>query len=439
MILTITEVCSTLKLRFYASKDMITAVKEQGTVLELTNKGMGRISKDIELPYCLPGEVVSYDKVIRRHKNDYYLREILKPSLSRKQPICPHFSICGGCALQHLDDATYDNLKRDMVKNAMEAQGITCTIEDFIKVPPGNRRRAYMDVRKKDDRVVLGYHQLRSFYITNIGPCPVLKSDIENLLNPLGILMGKILENSQKATLFLMSTEIGIDLAIDMVVGPADDKKCHLIQFAKDHKLCRIRLRENENIETVCCLEDPYILIDSIPVKTDPWSFVQSSKEAEETLIRWTLEAMPTAYNNIADLFCGRGTLTLPLSNKAKVSGYEMDVSAINALNYASNHAKRKINLTQRNLFLNPLTTKELNDFDGVVINPPRAGAKSQCNELGKSVVKTIIYASCNAETFARDAALLILGGYAIQHLRLLDQFIYTHHIEIFAVFVRSC
>lgn len=415
--------------------------REQGLVLELTPQGLGRLDRHIELPYCLPGEIVSFDKVSRRKKNDYYFKEILKPVSVRKPAICPHFTKCGGCTLQHLEDQFYKDYKKSIVTTYFNQSGLDpYIVEDPILIPAGHRRRTNMDIRKKNNLVFLGYHQLKSFHVTNIGPCPVLDPKIEVLLEPLGALFDKVLVNFQKAKIFITLTAVGIDLSLEIQEIPTldENQRTLLKDFAESHNLCRLMFRYRKTIDLLHKKEDPYVIIDSIPVSIDPWSFLQSSEKADEILTKWVIDALPEKPSLISDLFCGRGTFTLPLSKKGAVLGYEWDDKALEALNVANKTvAKRPITLTKKDLFTDPVLTQNLNNSDVVVIDPPRAGAENQCLELAKSKVSKVIYVSCNPETFTRDAVNLIKGGYTLKTVKLLDQFIYTPHLEVFGVFTK--
>lgn len=422
------------------NKTIISVTLESAIVTGLTSEGWGLLPDGIKLPYCLPDEMVSYEKVVRtRRRKHYYLKNIIKTSSRRQEPICPHFKKCGGCTLQHLDSELYKTFKLDMVNKFLMQNNIPYQIDsEPVIIPPGHRRRTNMDIRKRDDIVFLGYHGLQSFYVTNIDPCPILDKAIERLLDPLGNAMKLILDNGQNAKIFILLSDTGLDLSLEIqhVRQLSDDQRQVLIDFAKQHNLCRLRFRYCKNFEDLLIREMPYVLIDSIPVTVDPWSFLQSSKIAQDILSNWVIDAMPNNCKHVIDIFCGRGTFTLPMSNIAKITGYEYDQLALNSLNTANkNYCNRTITLHQRDLMINPLTMSELAEADMVVINPPRAGAKAQCSELAQSHIARIAYVSCNPETFALDAANLIKGGYKIDYIKILDQFVYTPHLEVFGVF----
>ena len=421
--------------------------EEKGKVLYITQKGFGRIidnvGKEIDLPYCLPGETVIYDKVERKRHTDYYYRGIATKSLNRAEPICPHFSKCGGCALQHMNEKDYTEFKKSIVTQHLQTQGLDpFVVEEPVILKAGQRRRTNMDIRKKNDRVFLGYHQLKSHAVMNIGPCPVLDPQIEALLNPFAQCLNQVLENFQKAKIFITNTDTGIDLSFEIqeVKALTENQRSLLKQFSEENDLSRFMFKYRKTQDVLHEREKPYVLIDGVKVDIEPWSFLQSSIKADEQLTQWVMDAVPENTIQIYDLFCGRGTFTFPLSKKAPVTGIELDQHALNALNTANDHlgnSRRAITTNQQNLFENPVKAQQLNKADVVVIDPPRAGAGAQCIEIAKSSVKTVIYVSCNPETFAKDCTVLTDAGYDLKKVHLLDQFIYTPHLEVVGIFTR--
>jgi 23S rRNA (uracil1939-C5)-methyltransferase len=182
----------------------------------------------------------------------------------------------------------------------------------------------------------------------------------------------------------------------------------------------------------------PFVLFDDIPVESNCRGFLQPSGEADQLLAKTVTSMLPPSPRKIADLFCGRGTLSLPLSRYAPVDGYEMDQLALDALQLAAQRHQRPITPFYRDLFKHPLKGKELDSYDGIVIDPPRAGAEEQAHALASSQVPTLIYVSCNPLTFARDARILVEGGYRLEGIQPLDQFRWTVHVEVVAKLVCS-
>ncbi|MDP2194138.1 MAG: 23S rRNA (uracil(1939)-C(5))-methyltransferase RlmD [Alphaproteobacteria bacterium] len=422
--------------------------EEIGKVMYLTPHGMGRIQdddgKEFDLPYCLPGETVRYEKVKRKRHTDYYFREVIKPSPNRNAPICPHFTRCGGCTLQHLNASEYAEFKKSIVTNHLQQYGLDVyVVQDPVILKAGQRRRTNMDIRKRKDTIFLGYHQLKSYSVTNIGPCPVLDPAIECLLDPLSACLDQVLENYQSAKIFITNTDVGIDASLEIqeIKELTPQQRQILSDFAQSHNLCRFMFRYRKTRDILHVREQPYVVIDGIAVSVDPWSFLQSSKAADDHLTQWVLSHVsPSSTGKIYDLFCGRGTFTFPLSRVRETVGVELDQHALQALdsaNQALGVDARPITLIQQNLFEEPLKASTFNPDDIVVIDPPRAGAQMQCEELARSRVGKIIYVSCNPETFARDCQILEKGGYTLTMVYVLDQFIYTPHLEVVGILER--
>lgn len=422
----------------------ITTFKDKA--LYMTKDGFSSIlrldGKDVKIPFCLPGETVEYDEVKRRRKTDYYYRGIEKASPNRIAPICQHFSTCGGCLLQHMNHKDYSEYKKSIVTQLFADNGLDpFVIENPTFLKAGIRRRANMDAVKKNGETFFGFHKLKSYSIINIQECPVLHPELERILVPLKEALHDVLNEFQKAKVFMTHTSVGIDLSLEIqeVATLTEAQQHRLLDFAKEQKLCRFLFRYRKTLLTIYEKETPYVDIDGVQVSVDPWSFLQASSDADHQLTAWVLDALPKQKNiNIADLFCGRGTFTFPLSRFGLVTGYENDKKALAALSEANKHANRSITVVEQNLFESPVVAHELSLIDVIVIDPPRAGAEAQCKEIIKSKVPSVIYVSCNPETFTRDAKILRDGGYALKKVYLLDQFIYTPHIECVGIFTKT-
>lgn len=416
---------------------------KQGKIIHLTPEAFGRLidddGKNVDLPFCVTGDVVSYDDVKRRRHTDYYIRDIVVPSVQRQEPICPHFTKCGGCLLQHLPDQDYRDFKKAIVTQLCVEQGIDpFIVQDPVVIGPGNRRRTNIEAIKKNGVLFFGFHQIRSHRIIDIDVCPVLHPAIEQCIKGLKVVLTNILSDFQKAKLFITHTDVGVDLSLEIqdVSCLSEDQIHQLTAFAIQEDVCRFVFKYRKNILTLHEKESPYVLMDGVPVPVDPWCFLQASSKADEILVGWVLSHLGEKPQSMIDLFCGRGTFTLPLSKFGSVQAYEFDKHALSALEVAK--GERSIQTHYRNLFEQPLFAEELNHADVVVIDPPRAGANAQCSALSKSRVERVIYVSCNPHTFMKDANILITGGYHLEKVYLLDQFIYTAHIECVGIFVKK-
>ncbi len=213
----------------------------------------------------------------------------------------------------------------------------------------------------------------------------------------------------------------------------------YLKSFADQQKVTRLVISFAGSIEVIHEIAKTYITFDEIPVEIDAEGFLQTSFAADQILrdlvLKHLLPIDAEAGIEVVDLFCGRGTFTLPLSKYATVEGFDSDYNAIQSLEAAATQAERQITLHRRDLFISPLASLELDKYNFCVINPPRVGAKAQCDELALSNIEKIVYISCNPESFARDAKILSDGGYKLQELFPVDQFYWTPHIEMIGFF----
>lgn len=422
-------------------KELPIPVEKKGQVSFLDKNGYGVImdnDKKVSIPFCLTGEKVLYTEVKRKKRTDYYFKSVLVPSENRQKPHCEHFSNCGGCMLQHMKDVDYREYKKSILTQLFVENGLDpFVLGDIIVLPHGLRRRANMDAIKKEDGVHLGFHRLKSHGVLNINNCIILDPSLQILLKPLRICLDKVLGLFQKAKIFMTNTAVGVDLSLEIqnVSALTADQIDNLYQFAKDQGLCRLIFKYRKTILIILKKEKPYVLINKYPISVDPWSFLQASAESDEYLTGWICDALPPKRDlYIIDLFCGRGTFTIPLSRYGKVCGYENDKDALAALQDCAIKFDLVIEVYYRNLFDEPLSSKDLQKADVIVLDPPRAGALTQCEELAKTSVPLIFYISCNPETFVRDMNILQKSGYFLEKTHLLDQFVYTTHMETVSI-----
>lgn len=413
---------------------------------KLTTSGVGEGASEhgsILLPFVLPGEVVDYERFMKhpnskREQPKFFLKSLRSISKSRIQPVCAHFTQCGGCLLQHLNEKMYGSFKRSLIAEPFIANQLdTNCIQDVIVLPAGERRRANFEVVKKNDQVFLGFHRWRSHQIINLQECHTVDPKIAALFEPMRQLFLNIMVTYQKATVYLTVTAVGVDVSIDIHRDALQANALEMLEtFAKTHNLVRLFVRENRKRITVYEKETPYIVFDGVKVNIEPASFLQASDRADQVLTELTISSLPQDIHRIADLFCGRGTFTFPLSRKGPVDGYECDIPALQALQSAADQHARPIQTFKRNLFDHPLSATELKAYNVVVIDPPRAGALAQIQALSESTISNIIYISCGPESFARDAKILIeQGGYTLEKVIPVDQFTWSPHLEVVGIF----
>jgi 23S rRNA (uracil1939-C5)-methyltransferase len=416
---------------------------------KLTTQGVGKGTSEhgsIFVPFVLPGEQIDYERFMKhpnskREQPKFFLKNIQTTSLNRVDPVCAHFTQCGGCLLQHLNDKLYSAFKRSLiVEPFIDHQLDASCIQEVIVLPAGERRRANFEVVKKNDQVFLGFHRWRSHQIINLHECHTVDPKIAALFEPLRQLFLQIMIEYQKATVYLTVTAVGVDVSMDIHRDALQPNSLELLEsFAKDNGLVRLIVRENRKRITVYEREKPYVLFDGVKVDVEPSSFLQASDRADQVLTELVMLALPEKAHKIVDLFCGRGTFTFPLSNKAPVDGFECDVPALLALQTAADREQRQIKTFKRNLFDDPLSAVELKAYDVAVIDPPRAGALAQVEQLAQSKVPLIAYISCGPESFARDAKILIEeGGYELEKVIPVDQFTWSPHLEVVGLFQKK-
>ncbi len=416
-------------------------------VQELGQNGDGVIIADdqrLYIPYATPGDEVSVELTLTK-KNRFQVvsHRIIKQGENYAPPPCPHYGVCGSCQLQHLNDKTYCQFKRDKILRPMRFEGFQnpeLLVQDPIILPPGLRRRANFNFRCLAHGVELGYHKYHSYELLTLESCHILKPEIVAFMKPLLTILGQSFSAGMEGEVFITAAHNGLDVNVEV----RDRTPLTLAQrelwgqFANHQNLCRLLVTLKGKEDFTLLRETPFVLFDDVAVESNCRGFLQPSFEADQHLTSIVCGLLPEEPSRIADLFCGRGTLSLPLSRFAPVDGYEMDEPALKALKTAADKSQRPVTTFYRDLFKTPLKEKELTLYDVVVVDPPRAGAIEQTQALATSAVPTLIYVSCNPLTFARDARILVEGGYRIETIQPLDQFRWTVHVEAIAKLIRD-
>jgi 23S rRNA (uracil1939-C5)-methyltransferase len=380
------------------------------------------------IPFALPGE--------RVRPAGAGLPQILSaPNHERREPVCRRFGTCGGCVAQHMGDDLYSRWKRNILLEALRQRGLDAEVAPLRRVPAASRRRAVLTARREGRAIVLGYHGRRSRDLFAVEECPVLHPEIVASFRGLRAVASLLVHREIRLTVLM--TRSGLDIAIeDSNSGPLDTATAaELAQLAAQHGLARISRNGNVIIERA----KPVLAMGGAGVSPPPGAFVQAVAEAETEMVHLVVAGAGKA-KRIADLFCGIGTFTLPLAHHARVLAVDGDRPALAALEAAARHTQglKPIEPRLRDLFRIPLSPRELEGFDAVVLDPARAGAEAQARQLAQARVPTIVYVSCNPGTLARDARILVDGGYVIESVVPIDQFLYSHHVEAVAVLRRT-
>jgi 23S rRNA (uracil1939-C5)-methyltransferase len=379
------------------------------------------------VPFALPGERV-------REASQGLPAILSSPSPERRAPICKHFGTCGGCVAQHMSDALYAEWKRGIVVEALRHRGIDAEVAPLARIPPASRRRAVLTAQRTASGVVLGYHRRRSHELFAVEECPVLTPAIALQLAALRAVIATLDATDVRVT--VLATPSGLDVELDAEKPALASKVARLVQAAAP--LARIA-RVSTNGATVFEHTRPMLDIDGTAVVPPPGAFVQAVGEAERLMAEAVLQATPRA-KRIADLFTGIGTFTLRLARRARVLAIDSDRRAIAALEAAARQGQglKPIETRVRDLFRDPLSPRELDVFDAVVFDPPYAGAKVQAEALARAKVPVVAAVSCNPATLARDLRILVDGGYRIERIVPIDQFLYSAHVETVAILRRG-
>ena len=402
----------------------------QVTIERLGHQGDGIASGPIYVARCLPGEFVEGEVEGDR----IAAPRIVTPSPERVRPPCPHAKSCGGCALQHASDDFVARWKRDVVRTALAARGLDATPDGIETSPARARRRAVFSARRIKGGVLIGFHAPKSDAITRIPECQLLDPDLLGTVPALEALVAE--GGSRKSTLRLIVTVSDGAPDVSVTGGKPHDAplKMALAALAGRHGLGRLTW----DGETIALIDPPVQRFGNARVVPPPGAFLQATKAGEAALLAGVRETLGGA-RKVADLFAGSGTFTLPLAEMAEVHAVEGDHQMLSALDAGWRRAERlkRVTTETRDLFRRPLLPDEINGFDAVVIDPPRAGAEAQFAALARSDVPRIAVVSCNPVTFARDGATLAKAGFRLDRLRVVDQFRWSTHVELVAGFSR--
>jgi 23S rRNA (uracil1939-C5)-methyltransferase len=360
----------------------------------------------------------------------------IEPGPHHQVPPCRHFPECGGCQLQHVDDEAYAAYLRDRIASALAAQGVAePDIRPAHLSPPNSRRRAALKVERRGKAVLIGFHAEASHRIVDMRECHILRPELFALVAPLRALLGTLLGPRSGGGIRMTLADQGVDLLLEGIEAEGLAPAEALTAFAREHRLARLALDDGYGAQTRWEPEPATVTLGGVSVPLPHSAFLQATAEGEATLVAAVQEAVGEA-RTVADLFAGLGTFALSL--EGRVLAVEGARDAALALKAAASRAGRSLFVDHRDLFRRPLDVAELNRFEAIVLDPPRAGAKEQVALLAGSDVPRIAYVSCNPATFARDAQTLADGGYALSWVKPVGQFRWSTHVELAASFTRA-
>ena len=410
---------------------------EQLTIARIGHRGDGVADTNIGpvfVPYTLPGETVTVERVTG-HPDRRQLIHVDKPSHERETPGCKHFGLCGGCAMQHWSLAEYHLWKRSLVVEALAHANLLAPVETLIDAHGQGRRRAVLHARRgAHDVLEVGFSAPRAHHVIAIDHCPILAPGLDGAI-PAAWALAEILKPTAKPLdIHVTATDSGIDMDV-RGSGPLSSKRItELASFAEAHKIARL----TRHGELVAQGAQPLLKVGKAHVALPPGAFLQATAEGEAALARLVIEHVGDA-KRVADLFAGIGTFALRLAERARVTAADNEASAVHALQRAATTTPglKQVEAQTRDLFRRPFMAAELKPYDAVVFDPPRQGAEAQAHELAKSKVPVVVAVSCDAATFARDARILVEGGYKLISVTPVDQFRYSAHVELVAKFGR--
>ncbi|WP_413220316.1 class I SAM-dependent RNA methyltransferase [Tritonibacter mobilis] len=409
---------------------MTDAARTRATIERLGHQGDGIASGPLFAPRTLPGEIVT-GVVQGQSLTDIRIEQ---PSEHRVQAPCRHYKSCGGCQLQHVSDDCVAQWKTDIVRNALLSRGLETEFKPILTSPAHSRRRATIAVKRTKKGAMAGFHGRASDVITEIPDCQLLAPDLMAAL-PMAEDLA-IIGASRKAPLSVTITtsEVGLDVLVRNGKPLDGPLRIQLAQAVERHKLARLTWDD----EPLGMEQPPTQRFGVARVCPPPGAFLQATPEGEAALVSAVRDAVGGA-RRIVDLFAGAGTFSLPLATGAEVHAVEGEREMMQALEQGWRKAQglKKVTTETRDLFRNPLLVEDLRKFgqvyDAVVIDPPRAGAEAQVQELAKAKLPTISYVSCNPITFARDAEVLVSAGYRLNWVQVVDQFRWSSHTELAA------
>lgn len=398
---------------------------ELSEIVRVASRGDGVTGDGRHVAGAAPGDLVDADGLVVTRGPHY------------AEPPCLHYGQCGGCQLQHVDDAAYRVFLGERIRYALAQQGVDAPLMAEAHLsPPARRRRASLRAQKRQGRIVIGFNEGESHRLIDVAECPVLLPELFALVTPLRRLMAQLLTDRSAAGITLTRCDQGVDV----MIGPlaTDDLRAMeaLTGFAVGHRLARLTVDRGYGAELAYMEEAPTVTLGGVPVELPPAAFLQATVDGERALLA-AVDLATAGARRIADLFCGLGTFALPLAQRAQVLAVDGAGSAVEALAAAAGRTRRQVMTRHRDLFRAPLDAVELNKFDAVVLDPPRAGARAQAEALARSRVPVVAMVSCNPNSFARDAKILIDGGYRLTRLWPVGQFRWSIHVELVARFER--
>ncbi|RKF23232.1 class I SAM-dependent RNA methyltransferase [Altericroceibacterium spongiae] len=387
-------------------------------------KGDGVTATGRHIPMTAPGDRVMPDGTI-------------EPGPHHAAPPCRHFGICGGCQLQHLDDEALSQFVHDRVVHAARGQGLEPEIVGGTHLsPPLSRRRASLKAVNGGGRPLIGFREAGSHKIVDLRECHILVPELFALVAPLRAMLAKR-KGKYALEIELVLTDQGVDCAIKGLSLEGLEQTEAVLDFCRDNGIARMTLDQGYGPEAFWEPDPVTVSPGGVPVPYPAGAFLQATRDGEDVLAAAAREWLEGA-RVIADLFAGLGTFAFVLADPARVLAAEAARDAHLACQQGAARNRKPVKSFHRDLFRNPLRAEDLGRFDGVVLDPPRAGAREQVAQLAQSGVERIVYISCNPSSWARDCKTLIEAGYRLKELRPVGQFRWSTHVELASFFIKD-
>jgi len=383
------------------------------------------------VPYALPGETVAIERDGSRGR----LVAVEAPSPDRIEPFCPYFFACGGCPAQHVAPGPYAEWKRGLIVEPLRRAGLQAEVAPVVDAHGEGRRRLTFHARQKPSGVEVGFMAARSHDLVPIAFCPIAAPALASAAQVAKALAERLARAKKPLDVQVTLTASGLDVDV-RGHGPAEGRvRQTLADAANELDLARLSVHGDTIVER----RPPAVPMGRALVVPPPGGFLQATALGEEVLSGLVLDGVGRA-KRVADLFAGCGPFSLRLAERAEVHAVEADRAALAALDKAARGVQglRRVTTEARDLFRRPLLAPELDRFDAVVMDPPRAGAEAQANQLALSTVETVVSVSCDPGAFARDGAILARGGFALERVAPVDQFKYSAHVELVGLFRRA-
>ncbi len=397
---------------------------EAEEIVRIAAKGDGVTASGRHVARAAPGDVIRPDGSV-------------EPGPHHATPPCRHFGRCGGCQLQHLDEAALAGFVRDRVANAAEGQGLTPdSVTPVHLSPPKTRRRATLRAVNGGGRPLIGFNEGGSHRVIDMRECHVLAPELFALVEPLRRLLSPRRER-YALEIELALTDQGVDCAIRGLELEGLEQTEAMLDFCRDRGLARLTLDQGFGGETFWEPEPVTVALSGVAVEAPAGAFLQATRDGEAALTGAVREWLDGC-GRMADLFSGLGTFAFALAGPARVIAAEAARDVHLACRAAAGRARLPVEALHRDLFRNPLRAEELRGFDAVVLDPPRAGAREQVAQLAASGVPRIAYVSCNPSSWARDGRMLADAGYRLKELRPVGQFRWSTHVELASLFVKD-